>query len=77
VGAINSDLLLVVGLVLGALSLPSMISAFTDGRSPRMAAVLVVAATILIFLAIDGRPGGYAWADIPDAFVRVIARVVN
>ena len=32
---------------------------------------------MLIFLAINGRPGGYDWADIPDAFVRVIARVVN
>ena len=73
----DPDLFMVIGLVLIGLAALSLISAFTDGRMPRAAAVMMIAATILIALAVSKRPGGYAWEDVPGAFVRVIARVVN
>lgn len=73
----DTDLFLVVGLVAGAFSMVSLISAFTDGRLPRLSAVLIIIATVLIALAISKKPGGYGWSDVPDAFIRVVARVVN
>jgi hypothetical protein len=73
----DPDLFLVIGLLLIGLSAVSILSAFTDGRMPRAAAVMMIAATILIALAVSKRPGGYTWEDVPRAFVRVVAKVVN
>ena len=73
----DSDLLLVIGLVLAALAIPSIVSAFADGRRPRVAAVTVVAGAIMVLAAIATYPGGYRLQDIPLAITRVVARVVN
>lgn len=70
----NADLILVIGLVLGVLSVPSALSAFSDGRTPRTAALVVIASGILIIWAIQSKPGGYTLREIPEAFVRVVAQ---
>ena len=69
----NSDLLLVIGLILGVFSVPSIISSLSDGRAPRVAAFTLIAAGSLVVYAIQTRPGGYELQDIPAAFVRVLA----
>lgn len=71
------DLYLVTGLLIGAFSVVSIIGAFTDGRTPRAAAVMILIATGLIVMAVSNKPGGYTWADVPHAFVRVVAKLVN
>jgi len=72
----NSDLLLVIGLILGVFSLPSIISSLSDGRAPRVAAFTLIAAGSLVVYAIQTRPGGYELQDIPAAFVRVLAMFI-
>jgi len=69
----NSDLFLVIGIILGVFSVPSIVSSLTEGRAPRVAAVALIAAGVLVVYAIQTHPGGYALQDIPAAFVRVIA----
>jgi hypothetical protein len=70
----DTDLMLVLGISLGVLSIPSMISAFTDGRSPRFAAVTILIAGALLVFALGSRPSGYALNEVFGAFERVWAR---
>ncbi|UWR33321.1 hypothetical protein K3759_15490 [Sulfitobacter sp. W027] len=72
----NSDLALVFGIVLAALSIPSILSAVTDRRSPRVSALAILIAGALILYAINKRPGGYAFADVPNVFVSVAAKLL-
>ncbi len=73
----DPDLYFVIGLILSFLALPSVINAFTDGRAPRRAAVLVMLGGGLILLAVDARPGAYSVAGIPDVVIRVIERFLG
>jgi hypothetical protein len=73
----DPDLLIVIGLVIGGFSVPSILGAIADGRVPRAAAIAVMVAGGLIVLAINENPDGYAINDIPDVFVNVVARYIN
>lgn len=68
----NTDLFLVIGITLGILAIPPLLSAYAEGRAPRTGAILVLIAGTLVVLAISRKPGGYQIVDIPKAFVRVI-----
>lgn len=70
----DSDLALVIGMVVGAFSIPSIVSALSEGRAPRVAAITILISGGLIVFALIGKPGGYAIEQIPDVFVQVIAR---
>jgi len=63
---LDPDLLLVIGIVLGLLSIPSLLSAFSESRTPRTGAILVLAAGVLIAVALSRNSAGYSFADIPD-----------
>lgn len=73
----HPDLALVLGITLAAFSIPSMVSAFADRRTPRVSALVVILAGVLILWAMNTQPNGYQWRDIPETFVRVIARFLN
>lgn len=73
----DSDLLLVIGLIVAVFAIPAIVSAFADGRPPRAAAVAVVIGGALVLSALVIRPGGYTPAQIPEAILRVVARVLN
>ena len=73
----DPDLFLVIGIVIAVLTIPSLVSAFIEGRTPRAGAVLILIAGTLIVLALNGQPGGYALREIPDAFYRVASRFTN
>ncbi|AGI73660.1 hypothetical protein OA238_c37110 [Octadecabacter arcticus 238] len=73
----DPDLLIVIGLVVGGFSIPSILGAIADGRVPRAAAIAVMVAGGLIALAINENPDGYAINDIPDVFVNVVERYIN
>lgn len=70
----DSDLALVIGLVLAALTIPSILSAVSDRRAPRASAITILIAGGLIVFAVQDKPGGYQLAQLPDVFVNVIAR---
>ena len=69
----NSDLIMVVGIVLAVLSIPSILSAVTDRRSPRVSAITVLIAGGLIVYALHKNPGRYSFENLPDVFVSVVA----
>ncbi len=71
------DLSLVIGLILAGFSIPSILSALTEGRAPRASAITILIAGGLILYALQNQPGGYTIADIPEVFVRVIATYIN
>jgi len=73
----DNDLKLVLGIVIFALSIPSLISAFSESRPPRMAAIFFVVGGALIVWSVQGRPGNLVLSDIPHAFARVIGRFIN
>lgn len=73
----ESDLFFVIGLVVLAFAFPALIGAFTDGRAPRAAAILIMIGGGLIALAIYQRPNTYTLGAIPDVFVRVVGRYIN
>ncbi|MBV2358867.1 hypothetical protein KUH32_03700 [Thalassococcus sp. CAU 1522] len=69
----DPDTALVVALVIGVLSIPAIVSAFSEGRSPRVAAFVLIAAGALAVYAIN-QSGGYALHELPDVVFRVIAK---
>jgi hypothetical protein len=73
----DPDLILVVGIVLTILCLPSLLSAFAESRPPRTAAILGLAGAIMIVVAVQNYAPGYRISDIPDVFMRVIGRYIN
>jgi hypothetical protein len=70
----DTDLALVLGLVIAALSIPSILSAISDSRAPRASAITILIGGGLIVFAVTGKPGGYQLAEVPDIFVNVVAR---
>ena len=73
----NADLYLVVGIVVVAFMIPAIISAFSEGRAPRAAAIMAMIGGGLIALAVYQTPGGYQVSEIPEVFVRVVGRYLN
>lgn len=71
------DLVLVIGLVIGILSVPSMLSAWVDGRAPRGSAVTVLVSGVLLVVALTQNPQRYQWTDIPHVVVEVIGRYLR
>lgn len=73
----DPDLLFVLGIVLGVLMIPAILSALIDGRAPRTPALLVIIGGLMIGYAVMQKPTSYGIDQIPDTFVRVIARYTN
>ncbi len=72
----DPDTFLVLGIIVAGFSIPSILSAISDGRAPRASALTILIAGGLILYAIQSHPGGYALQEVPDVFVRVLARFV-
>lgn len=73
----DSDLFFVIGIIVAGFAIPAVIGAFSEGRPPRAAAIMIMIGGALIALAIYERPNGYTFAGIPDVFVRVVGRYIN
>lgn len=68
----DPDTLFVIGLGLGVLSIPSVVSSVSRGERPRIATItLMIAGTMLVW-ALSNKPGGYAIEDIPEVVARVL-----
>jgi hypothetical protein len=74
---LDPDLFLVIGIITAVLTVPSLVSAFIEGRTPRAGAVMVLISGTLIVLALSNHPGGYELREVPDAFYRVAGRFLN
>ena len=73
----SPDLAMVIGVVLGVLSVPAILSAFSEGHAPRVAAFTILVGGSLVLWALTQKPGGYTLIDIPNAFVRVMAQFLG
>jgi len=73
----DTDLVLTIGVVLAALSVPSLLAAWTESRAPRIGAVMVIAAFAMIVAATLRRPGGYGVTEIPSVMLDVFARLIS
>lgn len=71
------DLLLVIGLFLAVLTIPSMLSAWVDGRPPRGAAVTVLVSGVLIVVALTQNPKPYTLEGLPHVVVELIGRYIR
>ena len=67
----DPDTFFVLGLVLGVLSVPAVVSAISDGRAPRLASIILVIAGAMVVYAISQKPAGYAMEDVPAVFATV------
>ncbi|KQB11651.1 hypothetical protein H9N28_15360 [Rhodobacter capsulatus] len=74
---LDSDLFLVLGILVSAFAIPAVLSAFADSRPPRAAALAVMIGGGLILLAMATKPGGYTPGQIPETFARILARFLN
>ena len=72
----DPDLLLVIGIALALLAIPSILSAMIDRRTPRASAVTVLIAGFCIIYAMRTKPGGYRFEDMGDVLVGVVARFI-
>ncbi|MBV7394340.1 hypothetical protein [Mameliella sediminis] len=70
------DVMLVTGMGLLVLSLPSIVSAWADNRAPRVGALVLLAGGGLVVWAFREKPGGYRPADIPDVIYSVIGQML-
>jgi hypothetical protein len=73
----DHDLALVVGLVVAVFSIPAVISAMSERRTPRVAAIAVIVGGGLVAWAATQKPGGYRIDEVPNIVVQVVARYVN
>ena len=73
----NNDQMLVIGIVLCALSLPSLLAAFSENRAPRLGALLLLIGGVMLVAALTRKPTGYSFDEIPHVFVSVIGGLLN
>lgn len=73
----DTDLFLSIGIVLLLLTIPSWLSAWTEGRAPRLAALISLASAGLIVVSLTQKPGGYSFGEIPDTMMNVVGRYLN
>lgn len=70
----DTDTIFVLGAVIAVFTIPAVISAFLDGRTPRVPAVIVLIGAVMIGYAINKRPGAYNFDTLPDVFMRVVGQ---
>jgi formate-dependent nitrite reductase membrane component NrfD len=73
----DTDLFLVIGIVVCALAIPSLLSAWVEGRVPRAGSIMVLIGGVLIITALTNNGRGYAFSEIPDVFMSVVGRYIN
>jgi len=73
----DADLLLFLGIVIGAFAFPTLIGSFSAGQSPRAAIIFGFVGGALIVAAIAMTPGGYEFQEIPGLMVRVVRDAFN
>jgi hypothetical protein len=74
---VDSDLILVVGIIAGTLAIPALLSAYSESRAPRSGAILVLISGVLLAVALTNKGGGYRLDDVPEVFMSVIKRYIG
>ena len=73
----GSDQALTLGIILAILSVPACLSALSDDRWPRGAAVMALVAGLSVAYAMVSTPEAYHMADVPEIVIAVLASLVK
>lgn len=73
----DPDLTLVIGVLLGVFSLPSIVSAFAERRAPRIAFLTLLVGGGLAYWAVSQDPERYTVLGFPDLLIEVIGRFMG
>lgn len=73
----DTDLILIIGLILCGLAVPGALSAISESRSPRTAAIAFLVGGGMVVFAVTTHPGGYSLEEIPEAFFNVVGRYLT
>lgn len=73
----DPDLLFAIGLVVGFLAFPALLSAFSQSRPPRSAMMMIVISGGLIMAAVLQKPTGYSVEQAPMVFSEVMGRYLQ
>ena len=73
----DTDLILVIGIILSALTLPALLAAFSESRRPRAASIMLLVGGVLIVVALTQKPTSYTFGEIPQVFMRVFHRLIG
>ena len=71
------DLYLVIGLVIAVFSVPAVVSALSDNRTPRAAAIVLIISGGLVAWAAASKHAGYTLDQIPNVIINVVARYLG
>ena len=71
------DLILVIGILVGVLAIPSLLAAYSESRPPRIGAVMVLISGVLLAVALTQKGGGYRLDEVPDVILSVIKRYLG
>jgi len=66
------DQFLVAGLVLTVLAVPSILSAYREGRAPRLGAMFFIGGGGMVVHAANSKPSGYTLEELPRIFSQVL-----
>ena len=70
----DTDFILVIGMLLTALSIPALLSAYSESRPPRAGAIMLLVGGVLMVVALTQHPTGYRFGDIPHVVISVLSR---
>ncbi len=71
------DLIFVIGVTLIAFAIPAAVSAYSDRRWPKSAALMLVIGAGAIAYAAQENPGAYSFETLDDVVLSVIGSFVN
>lgn len=72
----DTDTVFVMGLFIAIFSVPSMVSAWSDGHVPRVASIVAILGGGMMVWAHSQQVGGYKFDEIPDLIIQVIGKFV-
>ena len=73
----DTDLVLTSGIALLALSLPSLLAGWVDGRLSRLGTLLVATSTGLILWAVMTSTHRYTLDEVPSVMLRALSRLFS
>jgi len=73
----DPDVALVIGVLIGAFSLPSIVSGFSERRAPRISFLTLMVGAGLGYWAISQNPDSYSILGFPDLLIEVVARFIG
>ena len=71
----DPDTLFVIGLGLGVLSIPAVVSSISKGERPRIATISLMISGVMLVWAMSYKPGGYSVESIPAVVARVLQNI--